>query len=107
MKPSTVFKSAALTFAMLTAAAAQASCYTVVGPKGQVLSESPNPPVDLSYQLHQTITYKYGPGARLIFGIDDPDCGDWIDIYTELENRNYAAKAGGKQSRRRARRDRE
>lgn len=78
-------QSATFILGLLAAAAAQASCYTVLGPKGQVLSESPNPPVDMSYQLHQTVPYAYGQGATMVFGIADPRCGDDLDRYYDLK----------------------
>ena len=108
MKQSAIF---VLTL-LAAAAGAQASCYTVLGAKGQVLSESPNPPVDMSYQLHQTVPYKYGQGAVMIFGIADSNCGDRTDpFYLVSENLQSVERdlRGGSRSRgaRPARRDRE
>jgi LysR family cys regulon transcriptional activator len=40
---------------LCAATGAQAACYTVLGPNGQILSESPNPPVDMSLPLHQSV----------------------------------------------------
>jgi hypothetical protein len=101
-------QSVTFVFALLAAAGAQAACYTVLGPKGEVLSESPNPPVDMAYQLHQTVPYKYGPGARMVFGLADGACGEWVDTYAEMDNTTSAAPVKGKKNRRRAaRRDRE
>ena len=60
---------------LLLAAGAHAACYTVMGPKGQILSQSSTPPVDMSYQLHQTVPYRYGQGATMVFGIADANCG--------------------------------
>lgn len=90
-------------------AGAQAACYTVLNAKGQIISESPNPPVDMSYQLHQTVPYKYGQGARLVFGLNDPDCGQEVDIDRELYARQAGVSADGRalrRSQRAARRDR-
>lgn len=70
---------------LVAAAGAQAACYTVVGPKGKVLSESTTPPVDMSYQLHQTVPYAYGQGATMVFGIADADCGTELDRYYDLK----------------------
>ena len=104
-------QSATFILGLLAAAAAQASCYTVLGPKGQVLSESPNPPVDMSYQLHQTVPYKYGPGATLVFGIADPNCGERIDTYYDVSTVSQVVSTDGRNPRARGarapRRDRE
>ena len=70
---------------LILAASAQAACYTVMGPKGEVLSESATPPVDMSYQLHQTVPYAYGQGATMVFGIADARCGDDLDPYYDLK----------------------
>ncbi len=69
---------------LLLAAGAHAACYTVMGPKGQILSQSSTPPVDMSYQLHQTVPYKYGPGATMVFGIAETNCGPAADPYYDL-----------------------
>ena len=71
--------------AVLAGASAHAGCYTVLGPKGNVLSESSTPPVDMSYQLHQTVPYAYGQGATMVFGIADPKCGVELDSYYDLK----------------------
>ncbi len=65
----------------LIGASASASCYTVLGPKGEVLSESPNAPVDMSRPLHQTLPERFGPGASLVFGLADGNCGSRTDRY--------------------------
>lgn len=78
-------KTATFAGALLLAAGAQAACYTVLGPKGQILSESMNPPVDMAYQLHQTVPYKYGRGATMVFGIADDNCGREVDTYYDLK----------------------
>lgn len=101
-------KTAILLVALLAAAGAQASCYTVMGPKGEILSESPNPPVDMSYQLHQTVPYKYGPGATMVFGIADGNCGQAVDAYYDVKSLTQVAYGdGGKRPLRKPRRDRE
>ena len=103
-------KLSAVLLATLFAGGAQAACYTVMGPKGQILSQSATPPVDMSYQLHQTVPYKYGPGATLVFGIADPNCGPELDAYDDLTPTQVAARGapGGRTRAVRApRRDRE
>ena len=101
-------KSVTFVIALLAAAGAQAACYTVLGPKGQVLSESPTPPVDMSYQLHQTVPYKYGTGATLVFGIADNDCGEVVDAYYDINALTSVVYDDGRQRpMRKPRRDRE
>lgn len=77
----------------LFCAGAWASCYTVVGPKGEVLSESTNPPVDMSLPLHLTVPERFGPGSVLVFGIADGNCGSTIDRFDDLRG-NKASRAG-------------
>ena len=93
--------------ALLAAAGAQAACYTVLGPKGEILSESPNPPVDMSYQLHQTVPQRYGPGATMVFGIADGNCGAPVDAWYDSRALTPVVLAPGNQRPlRKARRDR-
>ncbi|QTD44165.1 hypothetical protein [Ottowia testudinis] len=104
-------KTATLVCALLLGAGAQAACYTVMGPKGKILSETSTPPVDMRYQLHQTVPYKYGRGATMVFGIADGNCGLAADPYYDLkptqvvyrEDRRARTRSGM----RAARRDRE
>ena len=101
-------KSVTFVIALLAAAGAQAACYTVLGPKGQVLLESPTPPVDMSYQLHQTVPYKYGPGATMVFGIADGNCGEAVDAYYDTNALTSVVYDEGRQRpMRKPRRDRE
>ena len=65
--------------AALLTTAAHAGCYTVLDGKGTVMLESSTPPVDMQYQLHQTVPHRFGKGARLVFGPADDDCGDIVD----------------------------
>ncbi|MFT4195634.1 hypothetical protein [Ottowia sp.] len=100
-------QTATFALALLAAAGAQAACYTVLGPKGQVLSESPTPPVDMSYQLHQTVPYKYGPGATMVFGIADGNCGEPADAYYDINALTPVVHGDGRRRPlRKARRDR-
>ena len=96
--------------ASLFSAGSWASCYTVLGPKGEVLQESTNPPVDMSYPLHQTVPERFGEGAVLVFGIADGNCGAALDPYDDTGLKRVSAPAGGIQpaasSMRPARRDR-
>ena len=61
-------KSVTFLATLVLAAGAHAGCYTVLGPKGQVLQESSTPPVNMAYQLHQTVPYAYGQGSTMVFG---------------------------------------
>ncbi len=85
---------ATLLAASLLASGAWASCYTVLNSKGEVLSESPNPPVDMSYPLHLTVPERFGPGATLVFGIADSNCGSQTDRFgaVRLTNAVYPAE---------------
>ena len=85
--------------ALLAAAGAQASCYTVLGPKGNILSQSPNPPVNMAYPLHETLTNKYGPGARMVFGIAEADCGKRVETWgNDGTVKKTAASPGAKKT---------
>lgn len=88
-----------LATALLAAAGAQASCYTVLGPKGDILSQSPNPPVNMSRPLHETVTNKYGPGAHMVFGIAEADCGQRVETWGNdgtVKKTAASAKKNGK-----------
>ncbi len=101
-------KTATLFSALLLAAGVQAACYTVMGPKGQIISETSTPPVDMSYQLHQTVPYKYGQGATMVFGLADANCGEAADPYYDLPVKQVVHSQGRRSQRARApRRDRE
>lgn len=76
-------KIAAFAATLFLAATAQAGCYTVLNAKGEIISQTSTPPVDMRYQLHQTVPYKYGEGARLVFGSADPSCGEPADLYDD------------------------
>lgn len=102
-------KTVTLLSTLLLAAGAQAACYTVLGPKGQIISETSTPPVDMSYQLHQTVPYKYGQGATMVFGLADANCGPAAeDPYYDLPVKQVVYSQGRRGQRARApRRDRE
>lgn len=83
---------AVLGIGLLAAASAEASCYIVVNPKGDVLSQTSTPPVDMALPLHQTVPVRFGSGAHMMFGVDEPDCGPAGDPYA----RSTGALAGGR-----------
>ena len=60
----------------LCAFAASASpalaCYTVYGPANQVLYAGIEPPIDMSYQIHQRLPAMF-PGGHMVFG-NSTDC---------------------------------
>ena len=52
---------------------AAAACYVVYGPDQDIVYRSPQPPVDMSYQIHQTLPL-VAPGATLVFTPDNINC---------------------------------
>ena len=58
---------------------ASAACYVVYGPAQQVVYRSTQPPVDLSYQLHQTVPV-LAPGATLVFSPDNHGCDVEVNL---------------------------
>ena len=66
------FAAAAL-FAALFSQSAAASCYVVYGPDRDVVYRAPEPPVDMSRQIHETLPL-VAPGATLVFTPDSHNC---------------------------------
>ena len=66
------FKLSLAALALLAAASAQASCYTVLNAKGDIVSQTSTPPVDMALRLDQTVPQRYGAGADMVFGIAGP-----------------------------------
>ncbi len=95
----------ALAAAALLATAAHAGCYTVLNSKGAIISQTSTPPVHMDYQLHQTVPYRYGSGARMVFGLDDEDCGPEADLYDDSW-RPVKAKASARKAKKRGRKAR-
>lgn len=52
---------------------AWAGCYRVYGPDQELVYRSPEPPVDMSLQIHETLP-KVLPGATLVFTLDHFGC---------------------------------
>lgn len=78
----TTFRAIAiLGIGLLAAATAEAACYIVVNPKGDVLSQTSTPPVNMALPLHETVPVRFGSGAHMMFGVDAPDCGPAGDPY--------------------------
>lgn len=65
---------AALGTLLLTAFSGQAlACYTVYNRSNQVIYKAMQAPVDMQYQLHQTMPAVFNDG-HLVFSITDMDC---------------------------------
>lgn len=64
---------AAALLAALFSQSAAASCYVVYGPDKDIVYRAPEPPIDLSYQIHQTLPI-VAPGATLVFSPDNHGC---------------------------------
>ena len=69
------------TLALMAAAGAQAGCYTILNAKGDIVSQTSTPPVDMARQLDQTVPQRFGAGADMVFGIADADCGPPAEPY--------------------------
>lgn len=87
---SKTFLGLAATFVL--ASGAQAACYTVMGPKGQILSETSTPPVDMTRQLHETVPQRFGPGTTMVFGLADSNCGPEADLTKPPAKTTFAPK---------------
>ncbi len=70
--PAIRFAAVAL-FAVCTSQAASAACYVLYGPDKQIIYRDDQPPVDMSYQLHQTVP-QVVPGGTMVFSPDEYDC---------------------------------
>ena len=92
---------------LCAATGAQAACYTVLGSNGQILSESPNPPVDMSLPLHQSVPERFGSGAVMVFGLTEGACGQIVDLDDALLPTVAALRQDGRARARAPRRDRE
>ncbi|MFZ3124205.1 MAG: hypothetical protein WA129_03635 [Acidovorax sp.] len=62
--------------ALLAAFASQsatAACYLVYAPNQEIVYRAPEPPVDLSREIHETLP-QVAPGGTLVFSLDDQGC---------------------------------
>lgn len=66
------YAAAALVAAFFSQSAA-AACYRVYGPDKEVVYRAPEPPVDMSRQIHETLPL-VAPGSTLVFSPDDFGC---------------------------------
>lgn len=53
---------------------AMAYCYTVYNQKSEILYRSNKPPVDTSFQFHQTVPMVFPAGSNLVFGANEEAC---------------------------------
>lgn len=77
MKKSTVFLAVALC-GSLWSHRAMAACYVVYDAAQKVVYRSTQPPVDLSFTLHETVP-KVVPGGALVFSLGNLGCEYEID----------------------------
>lgn len=85
MRPTFAFASLALALGLAGAVfspAASAACYVVYGPSEQVIYRASEPPVNLSYQLHQTVPVLV-PGATLVFSLDNHGCESEVNLLAQ------------------------
>lgn len=53
---------------------ALASCYTVYSAKGKSIFQSPDAPVDMRYELHDSVGRRFGTGATMVFTLANEYC---------------------------------
>ena len=66
------YAAAALVAALFSQSAA-AACYVVYGPDKAIVYRAPQPPVDMSRQIHETLP-RVAPGSTLVFSPDSDGC---------------------------------
>ena len=59
--------------ATLFSQSAAASCYLVYGPDKDLVYRAPEPPIDMSRQIHETLPL-VAPGSTLVFSPDNHGC---------------------------------
>ena len=67
------FAAAAVLAAAFFSQSAAASCYVVYGPDKDIVYRAPEPPVNMAYQIHETLP-QVAPGATLVFTPDNYNC---------------------------------
>lgn len=63
-----------LMLGLMACATASASCYSILSPKGKVVYRASEPPVDMSYALHQVVPPRFGGGAIMVFALEKENC---------------------------------
>ena len=87
MRPALAFSSLALACAgAVFSPAASASCYVVYSASQQVVYRSTEPPVNLSYQLHQTVPV-LARGATLVFSPENYGCDTEVNLLVQNSGR--------------------
>ncbi len=66
------YAAAALVAALFSQSAA-ASCYLVYGPDNDLVYRAPEPPIDMSRQIHETLPL-VAPNSTLVFTPDNHNC---------------------------------
>lgn len=64
---------AAALVAALFSQAATASCYVVYGPDKDIVYRAPEPPVDMSHQIHEVLPL-VAPNSTMVFTPDQHNC---------------------------------
>lgn len=83
MRRSLAFSSLALACAgAVVSPAASASCYVVYSAAQQVIYRSTEPPVNLSYELHQTVPV-LARGATLVFSPENYGCDSEVNLLAQ------------------------
>lgn len=59
--------------AALFSPAASAACYYIYAADSELIYRSYEPPVDMSYPLHQTLP-AVAPGGKMVFSLDSQGC---------------------------------
>lgn len=94
MKKAFTYSIAAVAGTLLSQGAL-AACYVVYGPAQQVIYRSTQSPVDLSYQLHETVPVVV-PGGTLVFTLDNGGCDfevNQLAQYVQPKNSLQRARA--------------
>ncbi|RYG09737.1 MAG: hypothetical protein EON92_14085 [Burkholderiales bacterium] len=68
------------------------ACFTVYNTANQVVYSGAEPPIDMSYQIHQRLPAVF-PGGHMVFGLDR-DCPS-IDLRRQASARYVTVSAGG------------
>ncbi|CAN7309605.1 hypothetical protein LJR118_001667 [Acidovorax sp. LjRoot118] len=66
------FAAAALVAACFSQTAS-AACYVVYSPAKEIIYRAPEPPVDMSFQVHEVLP-RVAPGSTLVFTLDNYGC---------------------------------
>ena len=77
-----LLRAAAVLAACAAAQTASAACYYLYAPDNELIYRSNRTPVDLSYQLGDTVPSLY-PGARLVFTLDEFNCATEVNLLPE------------------------